>query len=197
MARVTGHHASATNYDYWVVKLNDTGAIQWENSFGGSADDIVYSVQQTIDSGYIVAGASESMDGDLSTCSIVEYDYWLLKLSSTGSVVWKNCFGGTGGGAFNEAYFVQQTPDSGYIAAGYTNSADGGEVTGYNGGNDYWVLKASSTGGFLWAKCLGGSGSDYGKCAQSTADGGYIVAEEAIQPMEQLPATMAVMTIGW
>jgi len=175
--QVTGHHGVAgSNYDYWVVKLNDTGAIQWENSYGGSADDIGQSIQQTLDGGYIVAGASESTDGDLSTCSIVEYDYWLLKLSSTGSVIWKSCFGGTGGGAFNKGYFVQQTPDSNFIVAGYTNSADGGEVSGYHGGNDYWVIKVSSVGGFVWGKCLGGSGSDIANCVQTTSDGGYIVA---------------------
>jgi len=175
-SEVTGHHGTGgSNYDYWVVKLNDTGGIQWEYSFGGSADDIVSSVQQTNDGGYIVAGASESTDGDLSTCSILEYDYWLLKLSSTGAVVWKNCFGSVGGGAFNEAFSVQQTPDSDYIVAGYTNSADSGEVTGFHGNNDYWVIKVSSSGGFLWGKCLGGSSSDIAKCVQSTTDGGYIV----------------------
>lgn len=173
--QVTGHHGTPSNFDYWIAKINDTGAIQWENSFGGTADDILFSVQQTKDGGYILAGAAESIDGDLSTCDIWEYDYWLIKLTSTGALSWKSCYGGHGGGAFNEAFAVQQTPDSGFVVAGYTNSTDSGEVTGYHGGNDYWILKTSPTGGFQWAKCLGGSASDICKGVHTTPGGGYIV----------------------
>jgi len=175
--QVTGHHGTNSNVDYWVVKLDDTGGIQWENSFGGSGDDIGNSIQQTMDSGYIVAGASESLDGDLSTCNIAEYDYWLLKLSPAGAIEWKSCFGGSGIPGFNKGYFVQETPDSNFIVAGFTNAADSGEVEGFHGGGgDYWVIKVSSTGNFLWGKCLGGSGNDVASCIQCTADGGYIVA---------------------
>jgi len=177
--QVTGHHGTSSSIDYWVVKLNDTGAVQWEKSFGGSADDLGYSIQQTYDGGYILAGAAESDDGDLSTCDTFEYSYWLLKLDDTGGIEWKNCFGSQAIPGFNKAYFVQQTPDSNYIVAGNTISADSGEVTGYHGGGDYWVIKVSSTGGFLWGKCLGGSSSDVAYCVQYTSDGGYIVCGQS------------------
>jgi len=167
-SQVTGNHGA---YDYWIAKLNDTGAIQWEKSMGGSGDETSYMIRQTADSGYIIAGGTTSSDGDV-TCSVPEWDYWLVKITPAGSILWNNCFGGSG---YNVAWSVQQTPDLGFIAAGVTYSTDG-EVTGNHGSADYWVIKVSALGALVWEKCLGGSLTDLGKCVQPTTDGGYIVA---------------------
>ena len=164
--QVTGNHGGD---DYWVVKLNDTGAIQWEKSFGGSGDDICYSIQQTADGGYILAGGTASSDSDV-ICSVPEWDYWLVKISSSGSIEWSSCFGGS---SYNVAWSVQQTNDLNYIVTGVTYSNDG-NVTGNHGGADYWVVLVSSSGSLMWEKCLGGSGNDLGKMVRPTTDGGYI-----------------------
>ncbi len=127
--------------DFWVVKLSDTGGIQWQKTFGGTKEDGALWVRQTPDSGYIVAGYALSNDGDV-TGNHGSYDYWILKLSATGNIVWQKTFGGTA----NDYAVSVQVAGSGYIVAGYSNSADG-DVTGNHGGEDFWVVKLSGTGG--------------------------------------------------
>jgi hypothetical protein len=90
--------------------------MEWERSYGGSGTDYADAIQQTSDSGYIVAGSSNSTDGDV-TGSHGGYDYWILKLSSAGAIEWQNTFGGSND---EFATSIQQTSDSGYIVAGLT-----------------------------------------------------------------------------
>ena len=165
---VSGNHGSA---DYWVVKINDTGAIQWQKSLGGISSDQAYSIQQTSDGGYIVAGSTFSNDGNV-TGFHGSVDYWIVKLNSSGVILWEKCLGGTGG---EDAYSIQQTSDGGYIIAGQSNSNDG-NVSGNHGGIDYWVVKLNDTGSIQWEKSLGGSGDDIAHVIRQTSDGGYIVA---------------------
>ena len=169
-SEVTGNHGLT---DYWVVKTDDTGHIQWQTSLGGGGDEVSHSIQQTEDLGYIVIGGTSTNppSGDIS-CTVMEWDYWMVKLSPSGAIVWKSCFGGSN---YNVAWSVQQTTDSGYIATGTSYSTDG-DVTGNHGSGDFWVIKVSSTGSLLWEKSLGGSGPDQAKSIQQTTDGGYIVA---------------------
>ena len=165
---VTGNHGG---YDYWVVKLNDTGKILWQKSLGGSLNDMGWIVQQTFDGGYIVSGITTSPDGDVTGYHAgTGFDYWLVKLSDTGSIQWEKCYGGSDD---DNAGSIIQTADSGYIVVGYSYSTDG-DVTGNHGNYDCWVLKLSDTGGIQWGKCYGGSNNDYGYGIQQTIDGGYI-----------------------
>src|SRR6185312_15150574 len=99
---------------------NDSGTIIWQKTYGGSGNDIAASIQQTTDLGYIVAGYTRSTDGDI-TKNNGGSDYWILKLDSTGTIVWQNTFGGS---QDDEATSVQQTNDGGYIVAGYADSDD-------------------------------------------------------------------------
>ena len=86
---VTGNHGGL---DYWVVKLNSTGNIEWQKSLGGSSNDKAYAIQQTADGGYIVAGFSYSIDGDV-TGNHGAFDYWVVKLNSTGNIEWQKSLG--------------------------------------------------------------------------------------------------------
>ena len=169
---VTGHHGTNTYTDYWVVKLDSTGGIQWQKSLGGSDKDEAWSIQQTIDLGYIVAGWSWSGDGDVIGNHAGAGDYWVVKLDSTGIIQWQKALGGMYGDA---AWSVKQTADRGYIISGESNSIDG-NVTGNHGFEDLWVVKLDSAGGIQWKKCFGGSQSEAGKTIQQTSDGGYIIA---------------------
>lgn len=164
---VSGNHGY---WDYWVVKLDDTGAIQWQKSFGGDTFDIPKCIQQTSDSGYIVTGASSSTGGDV-TGNHGTADCWILKLSSAGDVQWKKCYGGSGG---DGGVCIKQTSDGGYIVASSSNSTDG-DVTGNHGGYDVWIMKLTPSGAITWEKSYGGSGTDYAEWIQQTPDG-YIVA---------------------
>ncbi|PHS68336.1 MAG: secretion protein [Flavobacterium sp.] len=158
-------------FDYWIVKLDSAGTLDWENNLGGSDSDVATFIQQTTDGGYIVAGGSYSADGDVSGNN-GDIDYWIVKLDSIGTLVWETNLGGTGG---DWAYSIQQTIDSGYIVAGRSESTDG-DVGGNNGGMDSWIIKLDSTGTLVWKTNLGGSSDDEARSIQQTTDGGYIVA---------------------
>ncbi|MBN1324520.1 MAG: hypothetical protein JW986_11075, partial [Methanotrichaceae archaeon] len=167
---VSGNHG---NYDFWVIKLSSNGALEWQKCLGGSYEEWAYSIQQTTDGGYIVAGYTWSNDGDVSgNHGGYEDDFWVVKLSPTGALEWQKCLGGSYG---DSARSIQQTADGGYIVAGVTASNDG-DVSGNHGGSDYWVIKLSSSGTLEWQKCLGGSNYDDAYSIQQTTDGGYIVA---------------------
>ncbi len=165
---VTGNHG---DWDYWVVKLDNTGAISWQKSFGGSGADLGQSIQQTIDGGYVVAGRSSSTDGDV-TGNHGDWDYWVVKLDNTGAISWQKSFGGSGA---DLGQSIQQTIDGGYVVAGWSNSING-DVVGNQGSYDYWVVKLSSTGDINWQKSIGGTRSDYAESIQQTTDGEYVVA---------------------
>ena len=166
---VTGNHG---NDDYWVVKLNPSGTIQWQKTLGGTGDDGAYSIQPTTDGGYIVAGTTDSNDGDVTGNHGGFADYWVIKLNPSGTIEWQKPLGGTD---YDLAYSIQPTPDGGYIVAGTTNSNDG-DVTGNHGGPDCWVVKLNPSGTIEWQKTLGGTSDDDIQSIQPTPDGGYIVA---------------------
>lgn len=155
--------------DYWVVKINTTGIIQWQKTFGGSSIDYAFSVKQTTDGGYILLGETSSTNGDVVS-NHGSVDIWVLKLSSTGAIQWKKTYGGTGG---DYASAINHTSDGGYIIGGNTYSNDG-DVTGYHSEGDYWIIKINSTGVIQWQKTLGGSEGDNLRDIRQTSDGGYI-----------------------
>src|SRR5258706_503563 len=167
---VTSNHGGK---DYWLVKLDVSGNIQWQKCFGGTNNDEAQAVQQTSDGGYVIAGFTNSNDGDV-TGNHGSIDCWIVKLDGSGNIQWQKCFGGTG---WDVAYSVQQTIDGGYIVAGSTSSNDG-DVTGnhYAGIGDYWIVKLDGSGNIQWQKCLGGTDWDVAYSVQQTIDGGYIVA---------------------
>jgi uncharacterized delta-60 repeat protein len=152
--------------DFWVLKLDASGYIQWQKTFGGASVDEARSIQQTTDGSYVVAGQTLSF-GEGS------FDYWVLKLYPDGTIDWKNTYGGA---SWDEARSIQQTTDDGFIVAGRTQSFGAG-------GWDAWVLKLLANGNVDWQKTYGGSNGDKANSIQQTfaADGtldGYIVAGE-------------------
>ena len=160
--------------DYWVVKLDTVGAIQWQNTIGGSVFDILYSIQQTSDGGYILGGYSESnISGDKTENSQGGRDYWVVKLNTSGAIQWQNTIGGS---ANDNLRSIQQTSDGGYILGGYSGSGISGDKTEtYQGGKDYWVVKLDTSGAIQWQNTIGGSGNDELYSIQQTSDGGYVL----------------------
>ena len=141
-----------------ALMVNRVSAIAFAKTFGGSGYDWAYSVQQTSDGGYIVAGGTSSFGAGNN-------DVFLLKTDASGNLQWSKTFGG---GDYEEAYSVQQTSDGGYIVAGYTLSFGAGSA-------DVFLLKTDASGNLQWAKTFGGSSDDYALSVQQTSDGGYIV----------------------
>ena len=165
---VTGNHG---DFDYWVVRLDGQGDVQWERSLGGSDWDAAQSIQQTSDGGFIVAGYSRSNDGDV-TGNHGNFDYWVVKLDGQGDIQWEKSLGGS---YWDAAYNIQQTSDGEYIVVGQSASKNG-DVTGNHGNFDYWVVKLDGQGDIQWQRSLGGSDDDYAHAFQQTIDGGYIIA---------------------
>lgn len=156
--------------DSWVVKLDPTGTIQWQRSLGGSANDGASTVRQTSDGGYIIAGSSESNDGDVGT-NLGGRDYWIVKLDPAGNIQWEKSYGGPGN---ESASSIKQTIDGGYVVAGYSQSYTG-DITGQHGDGDFWIIKLDAAGSLIWQKALGGSNFDSATDIQQTDDEGYIV----------------------
>lgn len=162
--------------DYWVVRLSITGDTLWQRCLGGTANaggtghDSGESIDQTFDGGFIVAGWTESFDGDI-TDNHGGSDCWVVKLDESGNTAWQKCYGGS---SWDRAHAIQQTPDSGYIMTGSSASNDG-DVSGNHGYNDFWVVKMTKTGNIEWQNSLGGNSNDYGLDVEHTTDGGYIV----------------------
>lgn len=155
------------------IKVYSQSSIQWQKCLGGTEDDWAESIQQTSDGGYIVAGYTNSNDGDVSgNHSQYINDYWVVKLTSTGNIKWQKCLGGNDN---DQAKCVRQTSDGGYIVAGFTSS-NNGDVTGNHGARDYWVVKLDTSGVIQWQKCLGGEDWDEACSIEQANDGGYIVA---------------------
>src|SRR5262249_32921920 len=150
---VTGNHGSS---DCWVAKLDSSGTLEWQKCLGGTNIEYALCVQQTADSGFIFAGITNSTDGDIKGNN-GSYDYWVVKLHSSGNLQWQKCLGGS---LYEEPWSIQQTSDGGFIASGQSTSIDG-EVTGNHGGaGDMWLVKLDGSGTIQWQKCLGGTSED-------------------------------------
>jgi hypothetical protein len=170
---ITHHHGTILTADYWVVKLDASGNIQWEKTYGGSRGDVAMSVVQTKDGGYIVAGNSTSDNGDVTGVHDLVYgDAWIIKIDKLGKLQWQKTFGGSD---YEQANSIQQTKDGGYVSCGWTRSSDG-DVHGHHGNYDFWVLKLDSNGILKWQQPLGGSNGDLAYSIEQTKDNGYIVA---------------------
>lgn len=169
--------------DYWIVKTDNTGNIQWQKRYGGSGNDQLYKVFQTADSGYILLGRSEAgsaLSGDQAGISGKgATDYWIIKTDAAGNIQWQKRYGGAGDDIVNSANCIVQTADGGYFIGGYSveASANTGDQTGNTnyGSYDYWVLKTDGNGNIQWQKRYGGSNEDYLYSVKQTQDGGYII----------------------
>lgn len=157
--------------DIWVIKLNKTGLIEWEKTYGGSNAEYSYSICISGDNGYIIAGQTKSNDGDVSGNN-GNTDVWVIKISSTGALEWQNAMGGVG---IEAAYKIVPTWDEGYILTGVTASGSTGDVMGSHGLFECWLVKLDNTGEIVWQKPLGGSDNDYGRSVAITDDGSIVV----------------------
>nr|MDO8097621.1 hypothetical protein [Candidatus Njordarchaeota archaeon] len=145
--------------DFWLVKVDGSGNHQWNKTYGGTGTETAWSVQQTSDGGYIVAGQTDSFGASM-------FDFWLVKTDGNGNLQWSKTYGGT---LDDGASSVQQTSDGGYITAGATYSFGAG-------GYDSWLVKVDSSGNHQWNMTYGGTSDDVAKSVQQTSDGGYIMA---------------------
>ena len=168
--------------DIWIVKIDGSGNIMWQNTIGGAGDDFLISLKQTSDDGFIVGASSDSnISGDKTENSRGGLDYWILKLNSSGNILWQKTYGGA---QPEFDVYVVETFDGGYFVGGYSDSDISGDKTDpTNGQRDYWALKLDSNGNILWQNSIGGSLVDRPQAAFQTADGGFIIGGSSTSPI--------------
>ena len=163
----------AGSRDVYLVKTDTEGNLVWEKTFGGTFADCAFSVQETRDGGYILAGRTNSFGAGRN-------DVYLVKTDREGNLLWEKTFGGEGQDA---AYSVQETAAGGYILAGLTDAES----------RDVYLLKTDSDGNRVWEKTFGGEGYDQAYSVQETTDGGYIVAGSWIPRDSRVGTRMTLM----
>ncbi len=147
-------------YDVYLIKTDASGDTLWARTYGGTSEDVGYSVQQTTDSGYIITGHTLSFGAGRLT------NVYLIKTNASGDTLWTRAYGGTG---VEWGYDVQQTMDGGYIIVGCTQSFGAGI-------DDVYFIKTDASGDTLWTKTYGGTDDDVGKSVRQASDGGYVIA---------------------
>ncbi|MFY9242274.1 MAG: hypothetical protein WAO74_04530 [Polaribacter sp.] len=157
--------------DIWAIKLNTIGDLEWSRYFGGSFTDTPFGAVETQDNAYIIAASSDSEDFNISN-NKGTYDFWILKISADGDLIWEKNFGGS---EVDEPRGITTTNDGNFIIVGDTRSSDK-DVTTNNGGADLWMLKISTDGNLIWQKTFGGTNFDVARSISKTQDNGFIIA---------------------
>jgi hypothetical protein len=158
---IAGYTSSfgAGQNDVYLIKTDTSGDTVWTRTYGWTGWEDGYSVRETSDGGYIIAGVTNSFGAGGS-------DVYLIKTDASGDTVWTRVFGGT---ISDDAMSVHQTSDGGYITAGTTWSFGAGS-------SDIYVIRTDESGNLGWKRTYGGAIGESGECVQQTADGAFIIA---------------------
>ena len=144
--------------DFWLVKINATGGLQWNKTYGDVGNDAALGLVQNSDDSFTLVGSTNSSGAG-------GMDFWLVKTNSNGLMLWNKTFGGTGD---DYGYAIAQTSDGGYALVGSTTS--------YGAGNtDIWLVKTDGSGNFLWSKTFGGAAAENAYCIVQSSDGGFAI----------------------
>lgn len=157
--------------EYWGIKLDANGTKQWRRYFGGTNNDRSYDALETEDGGFLMTGTSESTDFD-KTDPKGSYDYWGVRLTSSGDLVWTKSFGGS---EIDNSYASIITADGNYIMVGDSRSADQ-DVTSPRGNADAWLVKFDDSGNKIWQKSFGGTQFDTAHSIVQRENGDYILS---------------------
>lgn len=145
--------------DVWLVKVNSAGDMEWSRTYGGSRAESVSTIVKANDGGYVLACSTISFGAGSS-------DVWLIKVDSSGNMLWNQTYGGSGVEYPNS---LAATNDGGYVFAGSTSSTGAGSA-------DVWLVKVDASGSMQWSQTYGGEIADYCESVVVTANGGYALA---------------------
>lgn len=148
----------AGDRDFWLIKTDATGGVEWNRTYGDTGRDEAMSIVQTSDGGYAMAGSTDSYGAGSS-------DFWLVRTDSSGELLWNRTYGEKG---YDSARFMVQTDDEGFAIVGYTAS--------YGVGWDFWLVKTDALGSALWNKTYDGGDIPRAYSLIQTNDGGYAIA---------------------
>ena len=167
-SKTTQKHAGG---DVWAIKTSSSGDLEWSRYFGGSFTDTPFGVVETADNSYIIAASSDSEDFNI-TNNKGTYDFWILKVSKDGNLIWEKSFGGS---EIDEPRGITATNDGNFVIVGDTRSTDK-DVSNNKGGADLWMLKISTDGNLIWEKTYGGTSFDVARSISKTQDNGFLIA---------------------
>ncbi|SRX72273.1 T9SS type A sorting domain-containing protein [Aequorivita antarctica] len=161
--------------DYWILKIDENGNIEWQKTYGGSDTEVLSSALQTTDGGYILGGFSSSnISGEKTEDSYGFGDFWALKLDSAGAIEWQKTIGGIGQDAI---YSIVETDDGGYMLAGDSASPISGNRTAPQiGFHDILLVKLDAAGAIEWQNSFGSGLETRWSKLEKTNDGGFIIS---------------------
>lgn len=168
------------NLDYFLWKMDENGKQEWENTFGGDGNDLLYAGKPTSDGGYILAGSSNSSkSGDKLSNNLGAEDIWVLKIDSFGQLQWQQTFGGNGN---DIPVDVIRTNDGGYLIASNSNSSitESANIESF-GSNDIYLVKLTDKGEIAWEKRFGGDYDDVVKSLIEIEDGFIVIGNSNSQ----------------
>lgn len=168
---VSGQHGPP---DFWLVKLDAIGQIQWQRCYGGSDADVATRLLAASDGGFLMLGSTTSADGDIE-CSGFFSHAWALKVDSVGNVQWQTCLAGDSNGSGAEVNQAVETADGGYLLVGSTY-AQQGIWSENHGQTDFFAAKLNGAGEVEWLHCYGGSQVDEAWAVKTAPDGNYVIA---------------------
>ncbi|MCH8902428.1 MAG: T9SS type A sorting domain-containing protein [Bacteroidetes bacterium] len=149
------------NYDVFLLKVSATGGLDWSKTYGGIADEVAYSVLQTSDGGFFMAGYSESIGAG-------DNDVLLIKTDGSGVLSWNKAYGTNDD---DQARAARELSGGGFMITGHSGA-------GQSGLRDVIVMITDADGDTVWTRQLGGSQNDLGYDINVTSDGGYVFTGE-------------------
>nr|WP_322622862.1 T9SS type A sorting domain-containing protein [uncultured Flavobacterium sp.] len=170
--------------DFWIWKMDEGGELDWQKNLGGTGPDMLYSIRNTNDGGFILAGTSESAKAYAKQSDALgREDIWVMKLNARGGEEWQCTLGGPGQDLVKA---IVPTSDGGYIVGGSSSSPmslkvrkgdvdPNGKWDESRGGMDAWIVKLDNKGKVVWQRTIGGEYMDMLQSIEPTKDGGFIV----------------------
>jgi len=145
--------------DFWIIKTNSSGQMQWNKTYGGSGNEEAHSVVQTSDGGFAILGTTSSFGSGI-------YDFWLVKINSSGNLLWSRTYGGT---SVDDGWAIIELANGELALSGWTSSYG-------DGSGDFYLVKTDENGNPLWNRTYGGSQLDVLSCIREVSDGGFVLA---------------------
>lgn len=154
----------AGNNDFWLIKTDTFGSLQWNQTYGDICDESAICVVETSGGGYVLAGNVGSFSAGFS-------DFWLVKTDTFGTMLWNHTYGGTN---LDYAHCMIQTMDKGFAIVGETYSFHDEGLGGWDW--NYWLVKTDASGSVWWTQTYGSIDDEYAYCVAETSDAGYAIA---------------------
>ncbi|WP_333627496.1 T9SS type A sorting domain-containing protein [Sphingobacterium siyangense] len=161
--------------DYWMLKLDPKGELEWQKVYGGEGDDQLQALLQSKDGNYLLAGSSSSATtGNKNASNGKGTDFWMLKIDTSGEVIWQKTYDI---GKADLLTSLEENADGSLLLGGSAQSeASASKKKDKEGINDYIAIKTDDKGEEQWRQNVGGNGEDILRKAIETRDGGYLLA---------------------